>query len=259
MTLEWWNPSNIMMFLLVLTRISGLFVSAPVLSNQDVPAQVKLGVNIVLSFIIFSLHMSDPLKTVPRDMIQFTAMAFQEFLVGAIIGFSVRTLLSGFQMAGELVSTASGLTVSNIMDPLTQTNVPVISQFYFFMAMLMFLSLNMHEAMLLAVNKSYAWFPIGGVVIPMDKIAERIMLMTSNMYVVALMMAMPVFSVILVTEVALAFTTKVMPQMNIFMVALPFKIMLALVMLILSLPSTAQFITDQYDTLQKEVMVLMKI
>jgi flagellar biosynthesis protein FliR len=50
-----------------------------------------------------------------------------------------------------------------------------------------------------------------------------------------------------------------MPQMNIFMVAMPFKIMLAMVMLILSLPSTAHFITDQYDTLQREVMVLMKI
>lgn len=259
MTFNWWSVPSILMFLLVFSRIGGLFIGAPLLSNQNLPPQVKIGLVVSLSIILFALHGNDPLKSAPQDLMQFVVVVFQEFTVGVLIGFSVRMILASVQMSGELVSTQAGLTVSNILDPMTQANVPVVGQFYYFMAMVLFLSLNMHEAMLLAVQKSFTWFPIGGVMLMPDKIAERFMLYGSNMYVVALMLAMPVYSVLLVTEIALALTTKVMPQMNIFMVALPFKIMLGLTMLMVSLPSSSAYLADQYEIIQHQMMVLLKM
>jgi flagellar biosynthetic protein FliR len=255
---NWLNVSTIVVFLLILIRISGLFLSGPVLSNQNIPMMSKLGVALGISLILFAAHGQALAVAPPKDLIQFTVMAIQELTVGLMLGFALRTTLAGVQMAGDLISAQQGLTVANVLDPMTQSQVPVIGQFYYFMAMLVFLGLNLHHAMLLAFEKSFQWLPLGQAVFHSGQLAERFIVLTGHMFIIALMLGMPVFAVLLVTEVGLALTTKVMPQMNIFMVGLPFKISLGLIMILISLPSSAQYLTEQYETIYQQIMVLFR-
>lgn len=264
---NWLTVPSVLTFLLVLCRISGLFLTAPIFNNQSVPARSKIGIAVGLTVILYSVLTPEKGFVPPHDAVQFAWMAIQEIIVGALLGFAVTVVLAGVQMCGEIVSTQQGLTVSNILDPLTQAQVPVIGQFYYFMALLLFLGLNMHHVLILALNRSFEWIPLGHSLISpttasagiMGPLVERFIVMTSNTYVIALMLGIPVFGVLLVMEVALALTTKVMPQMNIFVVGLPFKVALGTVMIMISLPSSAEYLTDQYQLLTQELMSLFRM
>lgn len=254
----WITIPTVVTFLLILSRIGGLFFTAPMFNNQGVPIQAKVGIAFSIALAMFSVHSHDKGYSAPTDMIEFSVMAGQEVLIGILIGFAVSIVLAGVQMCGDLISTQQGLSVANVLDPLTHTQVPAIGQFYYFMAVMLFLTLNMHHGLIMALSKSFEWLPLGHTFLHPGHLAERFILISSNMYVIGLMMGIPVFAVLMVTEVAMAFTTKVMPQMNIFMVALPFKITLGFVMIIISLPASSQYLTQQYDTLLKQLMILYR-
>ncbi|MBY0402926.1 MAG: flagellar biosynthetic protein FliR [Cyanobacteria bacterium] len=254
MDFHWITVPSVLTFLLIMCRLGGLFLTAPMLSNQSIPNRIKLGMAIGVGFMLFSVH--DPEKgfAIPQDMFAFAVMAAQESLIGMMLGFAVNILFAGVQMCGDLVSTQQGLSVANSIDPFTQVSQPVIGQFYYFLAMMLFLNMNMHHVLLQALNKSFESIPLGHPITQIGLVSERFLALTGNMFVVGLMLGLPVFAVLVVTEIAMAFTTKVMPQMNIFMVALPFKITFGLIMIIISLPSSSDFMIDQYETLTRQLM-----
>jgi flagellar biosynthetic protein FliR len=263
--MEWISVTTVLMFLLVFSRISGLFITAPILNNQSIPIQTKLGIAVSISFIIFLLHANETFIP-PHDVYQFAWMLAQEVLVGVLLGFAVTIVVAGVQMCGELISVQQGLSVSNILDPITQTNAPVMGRFYFFMALVLFLSLNIDHSLIVALNKSFEWLPLGNAFGAnglgdgqlSGHLAERFILLSSNMYVIGLMMGIPVFGALLVLEVSLAFVTKVMPQMNIFVVGLPFKVALGLLMIMVSLPASTAYLLEQYDVLVQQLMGLFQ-
>lgn len=259
MDLSLLTVGTVITFLLILIRVSGMMVSAPILSLASMPAYTKIGTAIGLSLLLFPLHMGAKEYVVPHDIFPFAAMAGQEFLIGLLIGFAAQLVLTGIQAAGEMISIQMGLSVATVLDPVSQTQNPLIGQFYNLMAILLFLSLNIHHALIAAVHRSFEWIPLGQPFSHLTGIlTQRFITMGQEMLVLAITFALPVFGVLLVLDIALSFVAKVMPQMNIFVVGMPLKVMCGMALMIASLPFGIHFISDQYAILVQHILGLFK-
>lgn len=249
---------TVITFLLMLIRISGMMVSSPFFTNTGIPAYTKVGFSVMFAFLLFPLHAGVSSYQAPTDLIQFALVASQEFILGLLIGFVLELLFTGIRMSGEILGVQMGMSVSGALDPISGVQTPLLGQMYFIFALLVFLSLNIHHALIVAVNRSFEMIPLGGFITRMDLLADRFMVLGADMFVTALLVGLPVMGLLLASEAALGFVAKVMPQMNIFIVSLPLKSALGLVMVMVSLPYVGDFIANQYAELVQHLLGLYR-
>lgn len=243
--------STVVAFLLVLFRISGMLMTAPLLNIRSIPPQVKIGMAFTLSVLLFPFHTQH--LVVPTDLIQFALLAAQEVIIGLLLGFAANLVFVGIQMAGEFISYQMGMSMSSMLDPMSGSQIPTLGQVYFYFALLIFLALNAHHVLILGVNHSFEAMPLGSFISQYGVMAERFIMLTAGMFTVALLVSIPVMGVMLVTEIALGFMAKVMPQMNIFMVGLPLKVGVGLLALMVSLPFVSDLLEERYDLLFQQI------
>ncbi len=244
------SPEKVVYFVLVMTRLSGMMITAPLISTYPIPHQIKAGLVALIAFLTYPLIAKvSPIEHMPLDLLGLGIMAFKEVVVGAIIGFCMNLIFVSIQIAGQLVSIQMALAMSDILDPVTKTQTPVIGQFYLFIAMIVFLYINGDHYLFTSVLDSYNLIPIDTNFILQGALVEKIIYFTSQIFVIAFSVVMPVYSVLLILEVLLAFTSKMMPQMNIFTLAMPFKIYVGIALMSLFISKTYFFMANTIENL----------
>ena len=260
MDLSLLTVNTVIAFLLVLFRISGMMLSAPLFSLRNIPSQAKLGMSLGFALILFPLHATQ--LVVPKDLIQFSLMAIQETIIGLLLGYTVNLIFMALQMAGEYVSMQMGLSVASMLDPVTQTQSPIVGQFFFYFAALLFLTLNIHHGLIVGLDHSFNSIPLGHFIgegqLTGGVMAERFIKLTSDMFLMSLMVGAPLMGLLLTTEIALSFVAKVMPQMNVFMVAMPLKVLIGLLAILVGLPYLGTLLGDHYAHLVQVLLGLYK-
>lgn len=226
--------SNIDVFLLIAARIGGIFITGPVFSNRVIPNQVKALLTILLSMIMFTgLHLRPP--AIPEQLGPFTLYLASELIIGLIIGFVIQLTFAAIQFAGQAIDMQLGFGIVNVIDPVYGIQAPLVGSFQNLLALLLFLTTNSHHYMLAALYESYKLIPIFG--LAGGKAASELMIqLFGNMLVTGLKLAIPVVGAMFVAEVALGLMARTVPQMQIFFVAMPAKIALGLILLIIVLP-----------------------
>ena len=239
---------------MIMLRSSGLFLVAPILAHKSVPLLVRVGM-IVLFAIVLVVALGD--ITVPQvnSLVELVAMAFKELFVGLIIGFVFVLILEAAQAAGSVVGYQIGLYLANVLDPNTHSQVSVIGQFWFLVAMLVFLTINGHHMIISAYADSFAVIPPGQVVMD-GAIGEMMMKYTAYLFVIALKIASPVMITLFLTDVALGTVAKMMPTMNVFFVGFPIKIGVGLAVMAMSLPIVAYVLEKAVNHLDRELHLM---
>lgn len=223
---------------------------------RSMPQLTKIGVSFALAFILFPFH-SDGF-VIPQDLIHFALLGAQEIIIGLMMGFAANLIFVAIQMSGEYISVQMGMSMSSILDPISGSQVPTLGQVYFYFALLIFLSLNAHHSLILGLNHSFDVVPLGQFMTSIGAMAERFIVLGSEMFTLALIVCVPVMGTMLVTEIALGYMAKVMPQMNIFMVGLPLKLAVGLTALAVSLPYVNYLLTERFDELSQYLKVLLQ-
>lgn len=255
MDLSLLTTTTLLVFLLMLVRITGMIVAAPFFTQIGVPVQLQVAVAVTLSILLFPIYSTGASVTID-NLWMFTWIAGQEFVIGLLIGFAANLVFAAIHLAGHHISTQMGLAMAQVMDPVSQQNSPVMGQFYFILAILLFMSLNIHHSLIIAVAKSFEVVPVASTIADIGLVTARFMKMGGHLFVLSIMLVMPVLGIMLVLEVAMAFMAKIMPQMNIFMVGLPIKVAAGLLLVYLTLPFTMEKMGNAYVTLSKHLMVL---
>lgn len=258
MDLSLLTMNSLMVFLLLLVRLTGMIVAAPFFSQMGVPVQLQVGIALTISFILFPLYVSTA-HVVTDNLWLFTWVAAQEFIVGLLIGFLASLVFAAVQMAGNHITTQMGLGVAQAIDPITQQQSPVMGQFYFILAITLFLSLNIHHSLILAVAKSFDFIPLATGISHFNILTGRFMALGQELFMLSIVLVLPAMGILLVQEVALAFMSKIMPQMNIFMVALPLKVGVALILVYVTLPFTMEAMTTAFLSMSKQIMTLYQL
>ncbi len=260
MDLSLLTENTIIAFLLILFRISGMLISAPLFNMPSVPNQVKIGLAFTIALVFFPLHSANLI--LPHDIFTMSMMVIQETIIGILIGFTASLTFIAIQMAGEFLSTQMGLSVAHMIDPLSHQQSPVVGQFFYYFAASIFLTLNIHHGLIMGLERSFDSLPLGHFIgeghLTAALMTQRFIQLGSDMFLMALTVGVPVIGIMLCMEIGLSFVAKVMPQMNIFTVAIPAKVMLGLYLVFLSLPYFGDTLGTQYSHLVQVLMGLYK-
>jgi flagellar biosynthetic protein FliR len=219
---------------MVFGRMTGLFLSAPVFANRQMPARIKILVIILLSVCMayfvpvnYAVQLTSPAY--------FIAALVVEIAIGYAIGFVAYVCFGAIQLAGQIMDMQMGFAIVNVVDPVSGTQIPLMGNFNNLVALLVYLSMNGHHYLIQAVQQSYQAIPVLGARIDGD-FMDLLIKITVYMFAIAVKISAPVVIAILTTDVAMGFVARTVPQMNVFIVGIPLKIFMGLIALLVMLP-----------------------
>lgn len=228
--------------------------SMPLISTYPIPQQVKVWLCALIAFIMFPMVAATAHFVVPQSIPELAVYLFREFTIGYIIGFCASFLFAAVQIGGEFVSIQIGISMSQVLDPATGEHTQVISQMYTYMATMVFIGLNAHQWLFSAVYKSFQSFPPGMEYLFNANLVSQVLHMSASIFSIGISMILPIFCVMFVSEVLMGFMSKMMPQMNIFMVAIPLKIYVGLVLMLMFLSPTVTYLVTVTQTYIKGIL-----
>ncbi|MGZ9584623.1 flagellar biosynthetic protein FliR [Paenibacillus marinisediminis] len=247
-------------FLLILCRISAFLVAAPVFSSRGVPNIFKIGLAFFISVIAYLLFGIG--KTVPPDG-TYVLFIIREVLIGLLIGFLAQLFFNIVHIAGSFIDIQIGFGIANVIDPLTGMSAPVIGNFKYIFVMLLFLGMNGHHYFIDGVMKSFEWMPID-----QNNFFQRIqdgtvqeVLLTSfvQAFTIAFQVAAPLTVALFLTDVALGFLARTAPQFNVFVIGIPFKLIIGLVVLLLLVPGFIYVFQQVFETMFRAIDHLLRV
>ncbi len=155
--------------------MSGLFSTMPVFGSNSVPVQAKVGLIAVTSFIVFSVATLPPID-LTISIWKLAIMLAGELAIGLTIGFATQLIFTAVQLSGQIIGFQMGFAIVNVMDPTTNSQVSITSQFQSLVALLIFLSINGHHWLISAASASFDIIPILGFV-PSKGLVEMMVLL----------------------------------------------------------------------------------
>ena len=248
---------QVQQFLLVFLRVTAILMSLPIFSGNNVPNMFKAGLALALSLVIFPVI---DLTALP-DMsgwVFVTMGVVSEVLLGLSIGLAIRLIMAGIQMAGQVSGYQMGLAIANIMDPATSMQTPILAQAFNLMAMLIFLAIDAHHWFFRAMVESFTLIPPFQFVLSSSFIGY-LMGMAGNMFIIALKIGAPVIVVLILTSVSFGLMARTVPQMNIFIVAMPLKIIVGLFFIVFSLPYLQPYMRTLFNEFGAGLVPLIKL
>ena len=224
-------------FVLVLTRVGCLLVTLPVLGTATVPWQVRAILAIGISLLLTPLYWAQPLQQ-PENLLALGLVVAREAALGLAIGLAVLILLSGMQLAGQIVSQTSGFSLADVANPTFDTTVPLVSQILELLALAIFFLVGGHRQVIDALLRSFAWMPPGRGSLPAG-LVESLSAITAHSFEVGIRAAAPVMVALLLSTLVVALISRTLPQLNAVAVGLNFNALIVLGMLSLCLGSAA--------------------
>ncbi|RLE08039.1 flagellar biosynthetic protein FliR [Candidatus Aerophobetes bacterium] len=250
------SPEKIKVFVLVLARVSGAVMTIPVLGSNLVPRQVKAAISLFLTLLLFPVVARTQVVSLSMEWIGWAVEIARELTVGVVLGYSVRFLFTGIELAGQIIGFQMGLSIANVMGAQSQDQLPIISEFKNLMAVMIFLSLNAHHYFLKGMADSFTLVPLASFS-PQLPLIRRLILLTGNIFILSLKIGAPIIVVLLLTEIALGIIARLVPQMNVFIVALPLRIGVGLLMIAFSLPFFLYLAKGLFFNLYREILILL--
>lgn len=220
------------LFTLVLIRISGLLVAAPLFSNSMINAKVKVFFSFALAALLTSLLSASAHKATALDWIGAAAC---EFGVGLILGFGARIAFSAASMAGELMGLQMGIGQAALYDPNSEQQVSPLEQFYSAAFLGVFIAIDGHHHILRALKESFVLLPIERTStfhIPIDVLIVQ----TTRMLACGCRMAAPVVAPLLLLSIAVALVSRAYPQMSVYSLSYGVSILAGMFLLAASVP-----------------------
>lgn len=247
----------IMGFTLVLVRLSAFFLAVPVFSYRTIPGTFKIGMATFFALII-SFQMDFTYLEGTEDYLYFV---LRETLVGLSIGLIAFMILTAIQVAGGFIDFQMGFAIANVMDPQTGAQSPLLGQYLYIFALLVLLSVNGHHLILDAIYYSYDFIPLEKLVLDTNlaNLAEFVLRAFGQMFMIAFQMAVPIVGCIFLVDLSLGIMARTVPQLNVFVVGLPLKILVAFLLLILTMGSFGIILNQLFKFMFQVMRSLMEI
>ncbi len=243
-------------FLLVFVRMTGLFVIAPIFARRNIPTGLKLGLAFFLSLILINTLPGQELENY-NSIYGFMALASKEFITGVTIGYTAYLVFTAIYLAGQIIDMQIGFGMANVMDPVSNIQVPITSNFYFILGMLLFLMANGHHILIQALFQSYEFIPLGGAVFS-EALINDIIRAFGNIFLIGFKISAPVVAAVLITDIVIGIASRTVPQLNIFVVGLPLKIVLGLVVITLTIPLFVSIVDVLINGMESEIFNFMR-
>jgi len=226
------NAAVVLTILLISVRISGVLLLSPLFSIAQLPIRIRILFLLGLSLVLYLGLAISPLHSLASIGGLISAI-ITEVIVGALMAFGIFTAFAAFMFGGRVMDFQMGFGVANLIDPATNTQAPLIGTLLNIMGVMTFFLLDAHHMILRGLAYSFDKIPVGTPINELNMLAVIQQFGIVFSYGIAL--ASPVILTLLLVDVGVAVAARTMPQINIFIVAMPLKIFIGLMVLAISI------------------------
>lgn len=228
-------------FALVLFRIAGLMMTAPILASSMVPVRIRIGFLLGCAVVVFPLVSAGAPQRV--ELTDVIVGGVREMTIGACMGLSIATVMSGAEIGGLMIGQQAGIALGQVFNPVQDRETSIVGQVYSLVLILVFLSVGGHRALVSALLDSFQVMPIwsrGTSDPPVVLIAE----MLASAFILAVRMAGPVLLAVFMTSIAMGFLSRTMPQLNILSVGFQTRIVIGMGVAAIAILSTRELLLN---------------
>ncbi len=227
------DSALIVSFVSAFARCSAMLLASPIFGGT-VPVKVRVMFSLVVSFALVPV-VREYHTTVPQDLMQLVLILGKDVVIGLVIGGMVQIFLSAFQMAGSFLDIHIGIGSAQLFNPMTGDTASPIGQLKFMLGLVLLLITNGHHLMFWAFVKSYGMAGPG--IDTIGLLQSNLLLFLGQMSMMALQIAAPVAAIAVVIDAAAGLVNKAVPQTQPFLLALPAKLGVGLIVLAVGLPA----------------------
>lgn len=200
-------------FSLVLARVSGLVMTAPILGASEVPMRVRALLALAFALVIAPTQVATS-DVLAAGTIGYLLTIVSELLVGVALGIGVMLLLAGMQIAGQIISQMSGMSLAEVFNPSLDAEVPLFSQLLYFFALAIFVSIGGQRLMLAAMLDTFVTIPAGTASIE-NHLPETLAALLGQSFSLGVRAAAPAATALLLATLVLGLVSRTLPQLNV--------------------------------------------
>ncbi len=240
-------------FMLAMTRLSGIFLLAPIFASTTIPSQARALLVVALSAAIYPMIPPEQVRPLTLDIFTLAWALGGEMLIGFCIGLLMMMPLAAVQLSGMLMGNQMGFGLAQVYNPALESDTDLLGDLLSYIALGVFLVIGGLEATFLAVASSFKLAPLGSIAAgaaPVELIAGVL----GSGFEMALRVSLPVMAIILMETIANAFIAKTLPQMNIASIGFAIKIVLGLGVIVVSLRAMQSVMGEHVSVVGRMVL-----
>ena len=238
--------NQFLVFLLVLTRVSGLVVVAPIWSSKAMPMRVRaflaLGIALIITPLFWNTAVDDP-----GNLVHLAVLLACEFAVGLSLGLAVMICFAGMELAGQILGQMTGMSLADVASPDFDGSVPVFSHFLHMLMLAVFVLTGGHQYLLHAFFQIFQQMPPGHTHFAMP-LMDTLTTITSYSFTLGLQLAAPMMVALMLTILIMGLISRTMPQFNVLAVGFSINSMVMLGAMLLSLGVLVRVFQDHSFT-----------
>lgn len=220
-------------FALTLARVGTFIYVLPLLGGSSVPRTVKVGLALALSIFLFSCESSTHFVTLSPSWLGFALALGREMLLGGLLGFAMSLFLLPAHVAAEFIAQEAGLSFASVLTATGDGTSSSLTIFFELLASLVFFALDLHHVFLMLLQQTFEHLPIErGFSLPNWDLVSAV----SSAEEGGLLLAAPVALCLFLTTLVLALMTRAAPQLNLFSIGFPVRVLVCLIALLLLMP-----------------------
>jgi len=226
-------------FLLMMFRVSGLVFPSPIFGRINIPAAAKISICLALTTLLF-IHRPDYMPIAYNSLITFAFLCLGELLLGVCLAFITNLFFAVTFIAGNLIDFKIGFGIVNVFDAQNNTQIPMIGNVLNLILLIVFFGVNAHHRLLNIVAVTLDALPLGNLTFNgnIGLVALELFMLC---FVLGVMVALPILVAGLVLEICFGVMVRSVPQINVFVVGIPIKLMVGMMLLVIVLPAFMGF------------------
>jgi flagellar biosynthetic protein FliR len=239
-------PALAASFILVFARVGTMLMLLPGLGELNVPIRIRLTVAVLLAAVLLPLH-QNAYQIDLRSFGPLIGMLGEEMFIGAVLGLSVRLIMSSLQVAGAVIAQQVGLGFVTAVDPTLGQQGVLIGNFLAMLGVTLIFATDLHHLVIAALNDSYTLFAPGEIPLLGD-VAALTTRTVSTAFRIGIQLSAPFMVFGLLFNLGLGVLSRLMPQMQVFFVGLPLSILLGLMIFLLVLGALMNVFLGEVET-----------
>lgn len=243
-------------FALILVRMIAFTVAMPIIGTPNVPTSIKILFPVMMSLLLHPAALSNAGSNLAiSEMV--ILWAGREVLIGLFLGFFVRMFFFAVSVAGEIISTASGLSSAQLFNPAMGSNSGVMEQFQLLLATLLFLAINGHHFFIQGIAESFTLLPVGNLAFNWQ-VFSSVGDILKTVMIMGCQLAMPITVSMLISHLTMGIVGKAVPQINVLMTSLQVTILVTFLVLTISVPATTQTMNTMLNEMMGQFSKVLK-
>ncbi len=238
-------PESLFAFLLTFVRLGACLMVLPVIGEPFVAARIRLLFALLLTLVV-QPTVAPLLPAMPANALDVGILVIGEALIGVFLGLLGRIFMAALTTAGMVIAYSSSLANALVDDPSAAQQGSIAGSFLTIVALLMIMALNLHHLLIHAAVDSYELIA-PGLTLPVEDFSRMLTEVVARSFLVAMKLSLPFIAASVIFYLGLGILGRLMPQVQVFFVAIPLQIAIGMAVLAASMAAIMQVFLGELE------------